>query len=129
VPPASQKIISQKRVFFQPPQPLLELPAGLGRGATPCDFYPHDAIKCYHAYMIRSQIQLREGQVQALKDLSQKTGLSVAALIRQAADMLIEEGARGRGLRSALQVAGKYSSSASDVAADHDRYLDEAWGH
>ena len=79
--------------------------------------------------MIRTQIQLSEQQAQALKELSQKTGVSVAALMRQAADKLIQEGYKGRGLRAALEVAGKYSSGFHNVAEEHDRYLDQAWGH
>jgi len=77
--------------------------------------------------MVRTQIQLSEGQAQALKELSQRTGVSIAALMRKAADKLIEEGAQGRGLRAGLEVAGKYSSGAHNIAAEHDRYLDQAW--
>ena len=78
--------------------------------------------------MIRTQIQLTEDQASALKQLAGEQGVSMAELIRRGAERVIEEGGRRERRRRALAVLGRYRDEASDVAANHDRYLDEAYG-
>ena len=81
--------------------------------------------------MIRTQVQLREEQVRALKELASARGVSMAELIRQSVDALIRS---SRGIdakerrRRAIAVAGRFRSGASDVSVEHDRHLVEAFG-
>lgn len=79
--------------------------------------------------MIRTQVQLQEEQVRALKELASARGVSVAELIRQSVDALIRS-ARGvdeaERRRRAIAAAGRFRSGASDVSSEHDRYLAEA---
>jgi len=80
--------------------------------------------------MIRTQVQLREEQVRALKELAAARGVSMAELIRQSVDAFIRS---SRGVdaeerrRRAIAAAGRFRSGASDVSSDHDRYLAEAF--
>ena len=80
--------------------------------------------------MIRTQVQLREEQVQALKKLASARGVSMAELIRQSVDAFIRS---SRGIdeqerrRRAIAAAGRFRSGTSDISADHDRYLVETF--
>lgn len=80
--------------------------------------------------MVRTQIQLTETQMHTLKRLAADRGVSVAALIRQSVDLLVrtagvvdDEEQRQR----ALAIVGRFHSGRSDLAAEHDRYLEEAY--
>ena len=80
--------------------------------------------------MVRTQIQLTETQLKALRQLSAMTGRSLADLVRQGVDLYL--GAQGRVNREqqierALRAAGKFSSGSADGSADHDRHLAEAF--
>ena len=79
--------------------------------------------------MVRTQVQLTEAQMRMVKRLARERGVSVAELIRQGVDLF----ARSAGTlddeeqsRRALAVAGRFRSGLGDLAAEHDRYLDEA---
>jgi len=81
--------------------------------------------------MIRTQVQLTDRQLEALRRDAAATGRSVADLIRQGVDQYLA----GRSERwpeerveRAIQVAGKFSSGRSDVSTHHDRHLAEAFG-
>ncbi len=79
--------------------------------------------------MMRTQIQLADSQVEALRKLSAETGRSIADLTRRAVDLYLaqhRDTSPDALLERALAVAGKFASGLSDVAADHDRYLAEA---
>jgi hypothetical protein len=78
--------------------------------------------------MLRTQIQLTEEQARALKEMAGREGVSMAELIRRAVDRVIEESDDRERRRRALALLGKYRSGDSDVAANHDRYLDEIYG-
>ena len=52
--------------------------------------------------MIRTQIQLTEDQAQALKELSAKTGLSIAELVRRGLAPLLRDGLSAELLAPAL---------------------------
>ncbi len=80
--------------------------------------------------MVRTQMQLREDQVRALKELASVRGISVAELVRLSVDALIrswksrdEEEMRQR----AIAAAGRFRSGRSRVSTRHDRYLAEAF--
>jgi len=80
--------------------------------------------------MVRTQIQLTEEQIEALKRLASKKHVSIAELIRQGVDTLI----RSTGTVSpeerrkrAIAVAGRFRSGLKDLSAKHDDYLKEAY--
>ena len=80
--------------------------------------------------MIRTQVQLTEEQARALKSLATARQVSVAELIRQGVDTLIQssgaiDAAERR--RRAIAAAGRFHSGASDISANHDEYLAEAF--
>jgi hypothetical protein len=80
--------------------------------------------------MIRTQVQLTEHQIKALRHASSATGRSVADLIRQGVDQYLagrSEIGREERIERAAKVAGKFSSGRTDVSANHDKYLAEAF--
>lgn len=83
--------------------------------------------------MHRIQAQLTEDQARRLKAMSAEEGVSVAALLRRGADLVLAEQAhptREEQWRRALEVVGRFSDveGATDVAERHDDYLDEIYG-
>jgi hypothetical protein len=80
--------------------------------------------------MVRTQVQLTEDQVQALRRIAAASGRSIAGVIREGVDLYL--GGRRRPNRKeqierALRVAGRFASGRSDVSSQHDRYLSEAF--
>ena len=80
--------------------------------------------------MVRTQIQLTEDQARRLRELSLSGRESIAALIRKAVDQFLITGKPDRSAlyRQAMSVTGKYKIEQSDIAVEHDRYLEEAFG-
>ncbi len=80
--------------------------------------------------MVRTQIQLTEEQVHKLKSLAGASETSLAAVVRTAVDqyLLSAKPDRQSAYRLAASVIGKHSADSSDVAENHDRYLEEAFG-
>ena len=82
--------------------------------------------------MIRTQIKFKEEQYAALKAMAVEQGISIAELIRRAADRLmasLENTPRKERAQRILALSGRFSSGMNDVAERHDAYLDEAFGH
>ena len=84
--------------------------------------------------MIRTQIQLEEKQHRVLKEMAAEYKVSVATLIRQSVDLLIEKEAkpsREELRQRALAVIGiaEDIDGATDVSIKHDKYLDEAYDY
>ena len=80
--------------------------------------------------MVRTQIQLTEAQVKALRRLSAETGDSIADLIRQCVELYLDAKRRPdrrSRIERALGVVGRFSSGIKDVSRHHDRYLSEAF--
>jgi len=80
--------------------------------------------------MNRTQIQLTDSQVRALKELSVAENKSMAELIREAVDGLLRSSLRMDReaiKRRAIAAAGQFRSGVSDLAANHDSYLSEAY--
>jgi hypothetical protein len=80
--------------------------------------------------MIRTQVQLTDRQLQALRSASAATGRSIADLIRQGVDQYLagrSELNREEQIERAIRVAGRFSSGRSDVSASHDKHLAEAF--
>ncbi|HDL86409.1 MAG TPA: ribbon-helix-helix protein, CopG family [Candidatus Acetothermia bacterium] len=72
--------------------------------------------------MHRTQVQLDEEQMRALRAEAARSGVSVAALIREAVDVYLS---RSESVRTrALAVAGRFASGQHDVAEQHDRELE-----
>jgi hypothetical protein len=81
--------------------------------------------------MIRTQVQLTERQLKALRHASSTTGRSVADLIRQGVDQYLtgrSEIEPEERIERAVRVAGRFSSGLTGVSANHDRHLAEAFG-
>jgi len=81
--------------------------------------------------MIRTQVQLTDRQLKALRQASAATGKSVAELIRQGVDQFLggqsQLGSEER-VERAIRAAGRFSSGMSDVSTRHDKHLAEAFG-
>jgi hypothetical protein len=78
--------------------------------------------------VIRTQISLTAGQMEALRRVAAERGVSIAAVIREAVDEVIDGGDWPERRRRALAAAGRFSSGRSDVSVGHDEYLAEAFG-
>ena len=79
--------------------------------------------------MLRTQIQLKEEQMEWLRSRARTRGISVSQLIRESikfyqthAEQLPEDQKR-----KALEAVGRFSSGVSDVSIRHDDYLAEAY--
>ena len=80
--------------------------------------------------MKRTQIQLTDAQLRALKERSAAENKSMAGLIREAVDALLRSSLRvdrEAVKRRAIAAAGQFHSGVSDLAANHDRYLGEVY--
>ena len=80
--------------------------------------------------LVRIQIQLTAAQADFLRALGAETGRSLADLVREAVDGLIQahQGIDAETRRaSALGVVGKFRSGLCDVAAEHDQYLADSF--
>jgi hypothetical protein len=76
--------------------------------------------------MIRTQIRLTESQAERLKVAAARRGISVAELIRQGVDSILQSSGERPPeeiYQRALAAAGKHRSGAADVAVRHDGYL------
>ena len=69
------------------------------------------------------QIYLRQEQLDALRALAQRSQLSMAELVRQAVDRLLEETPIEDD--PLWSIVGIGNSGIGDLAAEHDRYLEE----
>jgi len=80
--------------------------------------------------MVRTQIQLTEEQSKRLKAAALRGKTSVAELIRQGVERVLQgetEPSSQEIVRRAIRAAGAFRSSKHDVARRHDDYLDEAY--
>ena len=80
--------------------------------------------------MIRTQIQLTPEQAGILRVMAGERHLPIAELIRMSIDSFISREA-GVGMEQkrarAAVIVGRFGSPPSDVSAEHDRYLAEAF--
>jgi len=81
--------------------------------------------------MIRTQVQLEKAQIEYIKNVAEEEGVSMAEVIRRSIELLRESrekpSKRELMLRS-LNAIGKYESEETDIAINHDQYLDEIYG-
>jgi hypothetical protein len=80
--------------------------------------------------MVRTQIQLTQKQLKALRAKALGLNVSVAELIRRAVDAYV--GAEiapsfEERRRRALEAAGRFGSGKTDIGKRHDDYLAEAY--
>ncbi len=77
--------------------------------------------------VIRTQISLTEAQMARLRKAAKSRHISIAAVIREAVDAAVpDEDARRRELyRRMMLAAGAFDSGLTDVAENHDEYLNE----
>ena len=80
--------------------------------------------------MVRTQIQITEEQAATLRAMSAECRRPIAELIRAGIDSFLRKEAgmsREHKRARARSAAGRFASSHSDVSAEHDRYLAEAF--
>lgn len=77
--------------------------------------------------MIRTQVQLTEEQHRRLRALAAADGISLAELIRRGVDQVLADYDRAERWERFMKLGGSFSSDASDVSEDHDRYLEEIY--
>ncbi len=80
--------------------------------------------------MVRTQIQLTEEQVKALKKIALSRHLSIAEIIRQAVDTVIRTNTMvdiEERRKRAIDIVGRFSSGKRDISRKHDTYLVEAF--
>ena len=86
------------------------------------------AVSCYRLAVIRTQIQLTEHQADALKRVARERRVSMASVIREAVDSVIDDEDRQARVERAIAAIGGFVDGAPDVARSHDRHLEDAWG-
>ena len=74
---------------------------------------------------VRTIIQLRDEQAAALDRAARRRGVSKAALVREALDVLLARDDGDEALERALRAAGSGASGLDDLAERHDAYLAE----
>lgn len=81
--------------------------------------------------MIRTQVQLTEGQLKELKRIAAARGTSLAKVVRDAVDGVIRAGGapvdREEMVNRGLSIVGRFRSGIRDTSARHDKYLAEAF--
>lgn len=81
--------------------------------------------------LVRTQIQLDERQAERLKAVAASRGLSMAEWIRRAVGTALLSGGftdKEEQRRRAIAASGQFDSGATDISAEHDKYLAEAFG-
>ena len=86
------------------------------------------AVACYLLAMIRTQIQLTARQAMVLKQVARERRVSMASVIREAVDSVIDEADRQARVERAIAAIGGFVDGEPDAARNHDRYLEDAWG-
>lgn len=80
--------------------------------------------------MIRTQILLTEEQAAGLHELAAIEGKSMAELVRQGVDHILQARlllTKQERQQLALSIIGQFHADTADLARDHDRYLAEAY--
>lgn len=86
----------------------------------------------YSLDMVRTQIQLTESQARRLRAHARQHGISLAEVIRRCVEKGLADAAEDRGALygRAAGLIGRFPDrrGAKDLAAHHDRYLDDTFG-
>ena len=88
----------------------------------------HSVVERYHDDMIRTQVSLSAAQHEELRRVASERGVSMAQLVREGVDRLLEEDERRSRWQRFLSATDRFRGSGlRDVAANHDRYLEDAY--
>jgi len=81
--------------------------------------------------MIRTQVQLTEEQHRRLKQIAHEQGISLAEVVRRFVDRGLDSGALDRATlyARAAKLVGAFHAKEKDLSVNHDKYLDEDYGH
>lgn len=83
--------------------------------------------------MVRTQVQLREEQAEKLRALATRRAASVASLIREAVDLLLEQETdlqpRIDLWKQSFTWLGQYHSGHANISEEHDSHLAEILAH
>lgn len=77
--------------------------------------------------MERTQVSLTTAQMAALRDRAREQGRSIAALVRQAVDALLDTSQHEDHIERSLAAVGRFRSRPDNVAKNHDQFLEEAF--
>jgi hypothetical protein len=80
--------------------------------------------------MVRTQVQLTARQAQLVKELAAEHGVSIAEVIRQALDAMVQSSprvTRDEIRRRALAAVGAVRDGPTDMSENHDDYAVEAF--
>ncbi|MEA3359153.1 MAG: ribbon-helix-helix protein, CopG family [Thermodesulfobacteriota bacterium] len=79
--------------------------------------------------MIRTQIQIKDDQIEWLRIKARERGVSVSQLIREGITLFRADQERfpENKKKKALAAIGRFSSNISDISERHDDYLVEAF--
>jgi predicted DNA-binding protein len=81
--------------------------------------------------MVRTQISLTPEQAEGLNRLARERGVSMATVVREAVDAVLEREDREMRWQRALESLQKLprGSGLGDLSVNHDKYLAEAYMH
>lgn len=97
--------------------------------SAPRRLLQHECKDGYHAIMIRTQVSLTEEQLRGLRRVAARRSQSLAGVVRDAVDGLLEREGLEQAHERVFRSVGRYGSGRPDVARDHDRHLAEAFDH
>lgn len=81
--------------------------------------------------MVRVQIQLTKEQVRASRERARQEGRSIADLVRASVSEYLATrwpADRREHVRRARRLTGRFRSGRAELASEHDRYLEGAFG-
>ena len=79
--------------------------------------------------MVRAQVQFTEEQLEAVRSVARRRGVSVSQVVREGVNLLLREDrspSREELIRRSLEVLGTFRSGTGDVSTRHDDYFAEA---
>ncbi|HLA93870.1 MAG TPA: CopG family transcriptional regulator [Actinomycetota bacterium] len=84
-------------------------------------------MECHHPVVIRTQIQLTEEQAARLEGIAAERGVSIAEVIREAVDRILDRDDRAKRFERAIRALRESHfhdiEGKMDVSVRHDEYL------
>lgn len=77
--------------------------------------------------MLRTQIQFEPDEYERLRKEADRRGCSISAVVRESVRATLDNQVQTSGRELAASLVGKYRSGLSDLATNHDEYLDGGW--
>lgn len=79
--------------------------------------------------MIRTQISLEESDMERLRSLARKQGVSIASLLRDSVEQLLRQHQERGDIERAIAASGKFrSGTGHNVSVDHDSAFVDSMG-